>query len=82
MTAAPPDGHKNIEALEAVRQFQRKKLSCPEWDLNPRSPAYVAGVLPPRQLSRLGTNSGNGTQINCTYTVCTCYVYTYTATNE
>ena len=37
------------------------KLNCPERDLNPPSPAYMAGALttkPPRQLSRLGTNLG------------------------
>ena len=37
--------------------FQRKRLSCLERDLNPRSFVYWAGALttePPRQLSRLG----------------------------
>ena len=35
-------------------EFQKKELNCPEWDLGPQSPAYMAGTLPikpPRQLS-------------------------------
>ena len=45
---------KQREALKAVSQFQRKKLSCLQQNLNLRSPAYMTGALltkPPRQLS-------------------------------
>ena len=54
------------QSTQSSHQFQRK-VSCLERDLNPRSPAYMAGVLPtkpPRQLSRLGTNPGNAKQLS------------------
>ena len=40
-----------METLKADRQFQRKQLDCPERNSNPRSLAYMTGVLTTRQLS-------------------------------
>ena len=56
--------HVMIEANGVTQDshyLQRKELNCPEQDLNPLSPAYMAGTLttkPPRQLSGRGTNPG------------------------
>ena len=52
-----------MESLKADSYFQRKKLNCPERDLNPQSLAYMTSALttkPPRQLS----GRGGGTSIH------------------
>ena len=53
---------KANRSIQSCYQFSRKRVSCLKLDSNPRSPAYMAGTLPLRQLTKLGTNPGNDMQ--------------------